>query len=212
MSEKNHPQGGYMRSLHKLEERLYSPELNLPGISMKVLLFIRHETLRWEEEETQITYSDIVFKTGISERRAKEAVKLLEKKGLIIVSRRTRGKKVMPNIIGLNPKFFGDLIEETCRPKMSVIEGGKSEKLSTGVREPAPSFTEKRTSVYRDPHPEHPLDPLPERQPGLLKNPLKEHNKKLLREIPDSFSFNCQEQEHKAKVLRQLDEMKRGLL
>lgn len=170
-------QGGYLRSLHKLEEKLYSPELNISGIAMKVLLYIRHETLRWDNENCAISFSDIAIRTGISERRAKEAVKVLETNKLIIVMRRTIGKRVLPNIVGLNPEYFGELVEPTCRPKLSIVQGGKVGKLSTGVRKTAPLFTENRTPPYVNPHPSQGLDEPPEPKPSSLKNPLKEHSK-----------------------------------
>lgn len=212
--EEKKNRGGYMRSLHKLEEKLYSPELELPGMAMKVLLFIRHQTVRWENEKTEITYSDIMEKTGISQRRAIEAVQLLEKKKLILVDRRRSGGKPLANVLGLNPEFFGDIIEPTCRPKMSVIQGGKSHDSIPDVRKTADQITENRRLNYGKPQIENAAEALQSTDSEFLKNPFKEPYKKLLREgIVESFTLIGESEEeiirkNREKRVRQEAQMK----
>lgn len=191
-----------MRSLHTVEEKLYAPELDLPITAMKALLFIRHETIRWENEEASITYSDIMEKTGMCERSAKNAIKILQKKKIIrVIRRQDENKKTLPNIIGLNPDYFGEIIEPTCRPKMSVIEGGKGKKLSTGVNECAPLFTETCTPVDQGVHPEQGQDPLSVPVSSSLKNSLKNPLKNFLGEDVDQIDQGRREaEEAKQKI------------
>lgn len=130
MSDKDQEdQGGYMRSLHTLEEKIYGPKSTLEN-KAKVFLCVRHNTLRWDIEIKEITYSFIVRKTGVAENRVVECVKRLEKEKLLSVLRRKQNNQFLPNIIGLNKKFFGELLEKEHAPNFKIIEGGKSQKLS----------------------------------------------------------------------------------
>ncbi len=201
-----------MRSLHTVEEKLYAPDSPL-DYRAKVLLYIRHETIRWDDEDDVMSYSEMAKKTGVPPREVKEAVKFLESKGLITVLRRKQGKLNLPNVLGLNPKYFGDLIEVTCRPKLSVIPGGRDVKLSTVVPNSTPPLVPNSTPpLVPVGHHKMPAEPLPEPQGGHLKNPFKEQFKKLLGGNQDFFSQESRErdaEDHRQKVIRQVAEFKR---
>lgn len=117
-----------MRALHSFEETLYGPRSTLPA-KAKVMLCIRHNTVRWDETIKPIKYDFIIQKTGLIKRRVIEAVHQLEKDGMILVLRSKQNNIHQENLIGINPDFFGEILEKEHKPKFSVIEGGKVVKL-----------------------------------------------------------------------------------
>lgn len=179
-----------MRSLHTIEERMYSPAIKLSGDEYKVLLYIRHNSIRWEQELIEMSFTDISRATGVHKSNVKRVVNRLHSDGLIVVVQQKRGNAFLQNKYGLNDKFFGELIETTCRPKLSVIEGGKTEKLSTGGSQMATTPVANQLPPW-EPNSYHPQgqEPLPAQLSSSLKNPSKEPFKKLLGEKGDNFSF-----------------------
>lgn len=115
-----------MRSLHTVEEQIYGPKSKLDNKS-KVFLCVRHNTLRWDVEACEINYKFLIEKTGLNERRVIECIAQLEKDNLIVVMRRKKGKQHLPNIIGLDPNFFGELLEKKHAPSLRILHGGKND-------------------------------------------------------------------------------------
>lgn len=197
MVKKTRPQGGYMRSLHKLEEKLYAPDLNVSGLSeLKVLLYIRHNSVRWDKEDFEFSYSEMAKGIGIAERSIKRVIKSLTKKKLLLIMKSSQNGNHFRNVIGLNPEYFGDLIELTGKPKLSVIRGGQDEKLSTVVTSRSPGVVTSRSLPWCHPgHPEHTQEALQKPKPRPLKNSSKEQYKKLLRGKVDTFGKDGNETE-----------------
>lgn len=181
-------QGGYMRSLHTVEEKLYSPDLKLSGAAFRILSFIKHNTIRWDRPDRAFSFSEISKKVGIEERQLKRMLKKLAKDGYILIHKAATNGTNHKNRIGLNPDYFGELIESSCRPKLSVFNGGKSEKLSTGVVDLPPHSDIPTTPVAQSYHPGQGLDPLPQRLSSLPKEPLKEPSKEPSKKEEDKKS------------------------
>jgi hypothetical protein len=195
-------QGGYMRAPHTVEIKIYGPDSPLDNRS-RVFLCVRHETVRWDNKAGEFTYSEISKKTGIDERRVREAVKILERLEMLQVMRRKVGGKSLPNIIGLHPKRFGDdFIDRSKKPTFSVINGGKRyEKLSTGGPQSAlPGGPQSALPGGHNPPSEHHFKPLLEPVSGLLKNSSKELRKRTLKKgIEESFTLSLEKETTKAE-------------
>lgn len=174
----NEGQGGYMRSLHKLEEKLYSPDLNLSGNAMKAILYIRHNSIRWDIELAALSYKQIADATGIDRRNLIKIIKDLVKRKILRVVKVSDSGEHSKNRIGLNREYFGDLIEITGKPVLSVIEGGKTYQLEkkSGQVTTKP-VVKSPPGQWSGDHHERGLKPLPEPQPRPLKNLLKEPSK-----------------------------------
>lgn len=154
-----------MRISHSFEEKLYSPTLKLTGSEYKILLYLRHSTVRWDQESDEFSYTQISKNTGIGTKEARMTIKSLMKKKLILVVKRCLNNRYFKNSIGLDPAYWGELIEPTCRPKLSIVRENNAEKLSTvggpsplgvggcspsGVGGPSPLLNPRRSAPEAD--------------------------------------------------------------
>lgn len=182
-----------MRSLHSVEEKLYSAELDLSPTEFKILLFIRHNTVRWEAEERPFGYGDIAKVVGVERRTAMAAIKRMKKKGLLLVKTSSKLGVHQVNMIGLNPKYFGEIIEPTCRPKFTVIPGGKVKKLSPQEPELSTEVSNQTPGVGSDSTPGvvfNSSPPTPPRPAPTAALPgAKEPSKEPIKELKELYSL-----------------------
>lgn len=197
-----------MRSLHTVESKLYAPEMTLTGGEYKTILYIRHNSIRWDKEEFQFSYGEISKAIGLQERYVKKVIKNLVKKGLLCLIHKKIKNVHQINSIGLSQKYFGSVIEESCRPKFTVHQGGKlstvvsSETLPPVSHEPPPVVPTETLPSCPIEHPEQGEFPPPSPLTRGLKNPLKEQDKKILKNVPDlekSFTLSGDGAEYASK-------------
>lgn len=214
--------GGYMALLHRLEEQFYGPETNkLSASAFKVLLYIRHRTIRDWVEEKRISRKDILEATGLNDTTVKRALRELQNQKFILTTRVQKGSQWMSNTYGLHPERYGKdiLAEIRNKPTLKVIQGYKkrhsSEHMGTEVNPGVGTCDTPGVGTQETPHSGGNLTESLENRDG--KNPLKEPMKELLSKIPESFTLlgkqnpekRVQLDDPEAEKVRQLTEVKR---
>jgi hypothetical protein len=129
-SKKNYDsgQGGFVAVLHSLEKEFYGPESPFDARA-KVMLYIRHRALRDYQTTKQIPKSEIMEATGLKPTALKDALRDLEKKKFILVTRTKVGKVWGDNIYELHPQRYGtDYVYRPEKPSFKVIYGSKGHK------------------------------------------------------------------------------------
>lgn len=173
-------QGGYLAVLHTLEEKFYGPDSPMDAKS-KILLYIRHRTLREWTKRKAIPKSEIMAATGLQKRVIEKALSQLDKTEHLLVHRSKSGKVWNDNQYELHPKRYGsDFIYRKPGQPFAVIEGGNQGQVvpNTSVHLPPNNTTGYRKALRH----KHPQEPQQEPLPGRLKNPLKEPLKNSLKE------------------------------
>lgn len=101
----NEKLGGFMASIHEVEETIYGPESPLDG-KTKVFLCIRHKIIRDWKRVKAIPKNEIIEATGIDRRNFDRAVKILEKSKMIISHKTKTGLLWNPTLYALHPQRF----------------------------------------------------------------------------------------------------------
>lgn len=181
-------QGGFVAVLHTLEEQFYGPDSPLDAKG-KVMLYIRHRALRDWTERKQISKSEILEATGLKSTALKDALRALEQKEFILVTRTKVGKVWGDNVYQLHPKKYGkDYIYRPEKPSFRVIYGSKHKsnphlgrKTDLDVGQNTDSEVGRKTDLGSDSnHSELFAN-------SDAKNPLKEPIKKTLSETVKNF-------------------------